>query len=126
MFGQSCATLFLMTYTSKWNGRKGRPKTKAVARAISAIGEAAQIVVNEGGKFASGHDLRRSYGQRMADNGVSPRDLQKLMRHASFTTTEAYYLNDQVEDISSRVFQRCTQQKLRTVVREARPISKVV
>ena len=126
MFGQSCATLFLMTYTSKWNGRKGRPKTKAVARAISAIGEAAQIVVNEGGKFASGHDLRRSYGQRMADNGVSPRDLQKLMRHASFTTTEAYYLNDQVEDISSRVFQRCTQQKLGTVDREARPILKVV
>ena len=88
------------------NGRAGRPKSKAVSKAISAIGEQAGIIVSDEGKFASAHDLRRSFGQRMADRGISPRDLQKLMRHSSFTTTEAYYLADQVDDMSDRLSEK--------------------
>ena len=49
------------------------------------------MFVNET-KPASAHDLRRSFGQRLADAGVLPRDLQAIMRHKHFSTTEKYYL----------------------------------
>lgn len=87
----------------KRNGRKGRPAHQQVARTIAAIGKWAGVVVNDKGKTATAHDLRRSFGQRLADAGVHPRDLQKIMRHASFSTTEAYYLRDDVQDTGDRI-----------------------
>lgn len=74
-----------------------------VGRTISLIGKAACIVVNATAKAASAHDLRRSFGQRMADAGLPSRDLQAIMRHASITTTEAYYLRDKVQDQAKRI-----------------------
>ena len=59
--------------------------------------------MNAAGKPASAHDLRRSFGQRMADAGLPPRDLQPIMQHASFTTTEAYYLKDKAQDQGQRI-----------------------
>lgn len=76
-----------------------------VGRIISLMGEKANVVVNAKGKSASAHDLRRSFGQRMADAGLPPRDLQAIMRHASFTTTEQYYLRDRVQDQATRIAQ---------------------
>jgi integrase len=49
------------------------------------------------------HDLRRSFGQRMADAGIPPRDLQAIMRHASLTTTEKYYLRHRASDQAERI-----------------------
>jgi integrase len=49
------------------------------------------------------HDLRRSFGQRLADAGVPPRDLQAIMRHSSITTTERYYLRHRVADTAERI-----------------------
>lgn len=74
-----------------------------VGRTITLIGKAARIAVNAVGKPASAHDLRRSFGQRMADAGLPSRDLQAIMRHASITTTEAYYLRDKVQDQAKRI-----------------------
>jgi integrase len=54
------------------------------------IGKTALVFVNESGKPASAHDLRRSFGQRMADAGIPARDLQAMMRHKSMATTEKY------------------------------------
>ncbi|WP_145084751.1 tyrosine-type recombinase/integrase [Anatilimnocola aggregata] len=81
----------------------GRMTTEQVGRTISLIGEKANVAVNADGKSASAHDLRRSFGQRMADAGLPPRDLQAIMRHASFTTTEQYYLRDRAHDQGERI-----------------------
>lgn len=82
---------------------QGRLTAEHVGRLISDIGRTAQVKVNASGKPASAHDLRRSFGQRMADAGLPPRDLQAIMRHASFTTTEAYYLRDKAQDQGKRI-----------------------
>lgn len=37
------------------------------------------------------HDLRRSCAQRLLDAGVSERDVQAILRHASFETTKRHY-----------------------------------
>lgn len=75
----------------------------AVGKTVSAIGEAAGVVVDERRKtgeierkFASSHDLRRAFGQRWAMR-VMPTILRELMRHASITTTMAYYVGENAE-----------------------------
>jgi len=63
-----------------------------VCRTIAAIGETAGVVVNrEQGKFASAHDLRRSFGLRWTSR-VMPQVLMELMRHESIDTTLRYYV----------------------------------
>lgn len=76
---------------------------RQVGRIISKIGEKAEVIVNADGKFASAHDLRRSFGQRMADAGLPPRDLQAIMRHSSMATTEKYYLTARAGDQAERI-----------------------
>lgn len=62
-----------------------------IGRRISKIGEAAGIVVNEKtDKYASAHDLRRSFGDRWAPR-VKETMLMKMMRHDSIETTLRYY-----------------------------------
>ena len=76
---------------------------QVVSRVICRFGEAAGIKVStktrtdrktgktvEVVKFASAHDLRRSFGERWATK-VMPVVLQALMRHASIDTTLKYY-----------------------------------
>jgi integrase len=79
---------------------------KRVGRIITAIGKAAGIVVNGEGKSASAHDLRRSFGQRLADAGIPPRDLQSIMRHSRLETTQRYYLKHNAADQSKRIAER--------------------
>jgi integrase len=104
-------------FTPSRRNRDKRMAISQVKRVISDIGERAAVIVNQGGKFASAHDLRRSFGQRLANSGVYPRDLQKIMRHASITTTETYYLNDNAHDIGERINSKvrtCDQSQLAT------------
>lgn len=72
----------------------GRPASlDAVKRQISAIGEAAGLVVNaEAGKYVTAHDLRRSFGTRWALR-VHPLVLKKLMRHETLDTTLRFYVD---------------------------------
>ena len=74
-----------------------------VGRIITDIGEAADVVVSDDGKFASAHDLRRTFGQRLADAGLPPRDLQAIMRHANLATTEKYYLRHRAVEQAERI-----------------------
>ena len=91
-------------------GTKGEPVgEKWASRIVAAIGRKARIVVStkpvakRGGggrqettKYASAHDLRRSFATRCAeavgDATVSPHLLQAWMRHSTFQTTMDYYL----------------------------------
>ena len=51
-------------------------------------------------KFASAHDIRRAFGTRWA-KVVPPGLLKELMRHASVTTTEKYYVGIQSDETSA-------------------------
>jgi integrase len=63
-----------------------------VTRIVSAIGRTAGIIVDRGrNKYATAHDLRRSFGERWAAR-VMPQTLMELMRHESIETTLKYYV----------------------------------
>ena len=67
---------------------------RSVSRYVSAFGKAANVKVDERGgkvKFASCHDLRRSFGERWASR-VMPQVLMELMRHESIETTLRFYV----------------------------------
>jgi integrase len=74
----------------------GRPLPGSVSKTVCAIGKAAGVIVGKGRggkpKFASAHDLRRSFGERWSDR-VMPQVLCELMRHESIDeTTMKYYV----------------------------------
>lgn len=71
-------------------------------KVISSIGESAGVRVNND-KFASAHDLRRSFGLRWAKR-IMPADLQELMRHASIQTTMKYYVGRQAESAAKTLW----------------------
>jgi integrase len=78
-----------------------RPSVEWVSRIISRIGNAAKVKVNtdpKSGKvkFASAHDLRRSFGERWARR-VMPQVLKELMRHKSIETTMKFYVGQNAE-----------------------------
>ena len=60
---------------------------KAGVKVKTETGKNGQLVV----KYASAHDLRRSFGLRWASR-VMPQVLMELMRHESIDTTMRYYV----------------------------------
>jgi integrase len=79
--------------------RQDRRLTKErVGRVISLIGEEAGIVVRQEDertgqrrKYASAHDIRRGFAQRLINLGISAETLKVLLRHRDFVTTEKFY-----------------------------------
>ena len=62
------------------------------------------MVVNKAeGKFASAHDLRRSFGTRWSSR-VKPVTLQLLMRHKSIETTLKYYVDQDADDVADELW----------------------
>jgi integrase len=77
---------------------------KRVSRYISAIGERAGVVVSKAeGKFASAHDLRRSFGTRWAMR-VKPATLKLMMRHKTIETTMDYYVDLDSDDVAAELW----------------------
>ena len=82
-----------------------------VSRIVSVIGKRAGIVVKrtkgKGGvvktKYASCHDLRRSFATRWAPR-VKPATLQLLMRHASIETTLGYYVELDADELAAELW----------------------
>ncbi len=75
----------------KWPLSRGyTTNAKTVGKRISFLGKKAGIRTGKN-KYASAHDLRRSFGTRWALK-VQPFILKTLMRHSSITTTEKYYV----------------------------------
>jgi len=75
-----------------------------VGRIVSKLGEKANVVVNQAeGKYASAHDLRRSFGTRWAAR-VMPATLQLLMRHRSIETTLKYYVAQHADEVADELW----------------------
>ena len=73
-------------------------------RVISEIGELADVLVNgTEGKFATAHDLRRSFGTRWAAR-FKPATLQLPMRHRSIETTMKYYVSQDSDDVADELW----------------------
>ncbi len=71
-----------------------RMSDQQVSKIISRIGKAAGVKVDQKGdkvKYASAHDLRRSFGERWSSR-VMPQVLQELMRHEQIETTLRFYV----------------------------------
>ncbi len=83
---------------------------REAGRTIRLIGQRANVKVDEFTrkgetviKYATAHDLRRAFGTRWAPR-VMLVDLQKLMRHETIETTMKFYVNQNVDDISRRLY----------------------
>ncbi|MHC2066565.1 tyrosine-type recombinase/integrase [Bremerella sp. T1] len=89
-----------------------------IGKRISEIGEAAGVKVKDTGKvrtledgteepivkYASAHDLRRSFGHRWSRK-VMPAVLQALMRHESINTTMMFYVGQEAESVADAVWE---------------------
>ena len=100
------AEFLLRTPETDRTGRVFNPKPRRVhfsrltsdrvSRLVGRVGQAAQVVVATDArtgkvKYASAHDLRRSFGERWAGR-IMPPDLMILMRHESIETTMKFYV----------------------------------
>jgi integrase len=75
---------------------------------ISLLGELARVVVHTdvktgAVKYASAHDLRRSFGTRWARR-VPTSVLMILMRHESIETTMAYYVDLDAAELAEDLY----------------------
>ena len=78
-------------------------RVDTVSKAVCRIGERAAVKVDDkAGEaiWASAHDLRRAFGARWSRR-VNSMVLKELMRHASVTTTEKYYVGIQSDETSA-------------------------
>jgi integrase len=98
--------------------RGERLTAERVGKIVTRIGKKAGIVVDEGDprigkpkKFASTHDLRRTFAQRLAEAGLPLELTQKLMRHADRKTTERYYLKQNVQKDAEQIREILTASK---------------
>jgi len=73
------------------------------SKVLSSIGEISGVVVSDSGKFASAHDLRRSFGLRWASR-VMPAELRQLMRHSDISTTMSYYVQVESQAFAEKLW----------------------
>jgi integrase len=89
-------------------GAKGRYRTPgSVSHLISDMGAKAKIVVEPGdtpedARYATAHDLRRTFARRWASR-VMPPILQHLMRHASYETTKKFYVGNDADSAAAAI-----------------------
>ena len=79
-----------------------------VGRTVGKIGKAAGVKVHTDPrtgkvKYASAHDLRRSFGERWASR-VMPQTLMELMRHESIETTLKFYVGRNAEKTAEALY----------------------
>jgi len=87
--------------------RNGRPYTPPIWDAstiIAKIGKKSGVIVDHTKKkYASAHDLRRSFGLRWGSR-ILPADLKDLMRHADISTTMKYYAVGEAQSRSDTIW----------------------
>jgi integrase len=97
------------------SGKEGRDPTW-ISKVVARIGEAARVKVDERVKkdretgvpklvvkYASAHDLRRSFGFRWSRR-ILPTELRELMRHADVQTTMKYYVGQDAENTAEALW----------------------
>ncbi len=89
--------------------RTERLSAERVGKIISKIGEKARITVDEGNprtgsavKYASCHDLWRTFATKLYESDLPPDLIRKLMRHADIRTTERFYLQSNTQKDAAR------------------------
>jgi len=85
-----------------------RANAKDAGRMIAIMGELARVVVHTSPKtgnvkYASAHDLRRSFGNRWAKRVPTP-VLMRLMRHENIQTTMAYYVDLDASELAEDLY----------------------
>ena len=83
------------------NGK--RMTALSVSKKVADFGERANVRVNDD-KFASAHDLRRSFGERWSLD-VMPQTLMQLMRHESMETTLKFYVGRNAEKVADTLYE---------------------
>jgi integrase len=94
-----------------WDGDAGEPETmivhgkaKEAEKACRSKRDGKRIALKIR-KFASAHDLRRSFGTRWAKREM-PAVLQKLMRHADISTTMNFYVGLNSDEVADDLWAR--------------------
>ena len=77
-------------------------RSDTVGKQICKVGRKAGIKVSAS-KYASAHDLRRSFGTRWSDK-VKPNILQQMMRHSDISTTMNYYVQADAEEVAKAIW----------------------
>ena len=104
-------------FVFRLNGRGatgGRLKSNQVSKTVSEIGEAAGVKVSTHPKtgkvkYASAHDLRRTFGDRWASR-LMPVQLMELMRHKNIETTLRYYVGANAQRTAQTIWAAFQQQ----------------
>ncbi len=78
-----------------------------ISKVISDIGKTSGVKVSSTGKFASAHDLRRTFGLRWSSR-VMPPELQQLMRHEDIETTMKFYAIVSANEFADRLWKNHT------------------
>jgi len=94
--------------------RGGVASLARVGKLVSLIGKKARVVVythpiTGAVKYASAHDLRRSFGERWSTR-LNTATLMELMRHESIQTTMRFYLGRNAERTADAVWSAYEQQ----------------
>ena len=87
---------------------RGIVRRPLAGRMVALIGELARVVVHTAAKtgevkFASAHDLRRSFGTRWAKRVKTP-VLMRLMRHENIATTMTFYVDLECDEITEQLY----------------------
>jgi len=88
-----------------------------IGRLVSDVGESAGITTPAG--TATSHDLRRTFGTRMAES-LKPVNLRSVMRHKDLKTTLTYYVDQTADDVGDDLWS-CAQKS--TLDRETESIA---
>lgn len=87
---------------SGW-GKRNKMTPMAISKKVAKIGRKANVAVSDD-KFASAHDLRRSFGERWSQL-IMPQALMQLMRHESMETTLKFYVGRNAEKAAEAIYQ---------------------
>ncbi|MEO2045846.1 MAG: site-specific integrase [Pirellulales bacterium] len=98
-------------------------RSDTIGKRVCDIGRKAAVKVEETTrkgkphiKFASAHDLRRSFGERWALR-VMPQVLMELMRHESIDTTMQFYVGRNAERTADALWAAVEEKPLRAILR---------
>ena len=113
--GQRRGRVFKLTTTGS-----PQPTQDHVMKVVGHFGEVAGVIVAKSAKatkYASAHDLRRAFCTRWA-RLVMPQVLTRLARHASISTTMAFYITQTAEDTADVAYQAWERQNGPKVTKE--------
>ena len=90
--------------------RVDRPNPEWVGKVVERIGKTAGVIVDEGDrrtgrgvKYASTHDLRRTFAVRLRQSRIPPHLITKLMRHSDYRVTERYYVTETTQEDAGQI-----------------------